>query len=196
MKISLITDGIYPYVIGGMQRHSFYLAKYLAKNGVKVDLYHTNKQKKWQIDNLEGFTELELRNITNICIPYPQLKFKFPGHYLLTSYLYSRKIFKILRKKPSDFIYTKGLAGWETIRKRKSGKISTRVGVKVHGYEMYQFAPNWKIKLQHLLLRPAFEYVNQNADFVFSYGGKITDIISSKLLIDESKIIEIKLYTF
>jgi hypothetical protein len=29
MKIALLSDGIAPYVLGGMQRHSFYLAKYL-----------------------------------------------------------------------------------------------------------------------------------------------------------------------
>ena len=35
MRIALITDGIAPYVIGGMQKHSFYLAKYFAKNHMK-----------------------------------------------------------------------------------------------------------------------------------------------------------------
>ena len=40
MKIALITDGIYPYVMGGMQKHSYFLAKYLAKNKIKIDLYH------------------------------------------------------------------------------------------------------------------------------------------------------------
>ena len=42
MRVALITDGIYPYVIGGMQKHSFYIAKYLAKNRVYVDLFHFN----------------------------------------------------------------------------------------------------------------------------------------------------------
>ena len=36
MKISLFTNGIYPYVLGGMQKHSFNLAKYFAKNGILV----------------------------------------------------------------------------------------------------------------------------------------------------------------
>ena len=37
MQIALITDGIAPYVLGGMQKHSFYLAKYFAKNKIKKD---------------------------------------------------------------------------------------------------------------------------------------------------------------
>ena len=40
MKVALITDGINPYVIGGMQKHSTYLAKHLVQNGVKLDLFH------------------------------------------------------------------------------------------------------------------------------------------------------------
>ncbi|WP_081782592.1 hypothetical protein [Marinilabilia salmonicolor] len=40
MRIALLTDGIYPHIMGGMQKHSYYLAKYLARAGVKVDVYH------------------------------------------------------------------------------------------------------------------------------------------------------------
>ena len=40
MHIALLTDGIFPFVIGGIQKHSYYLVKYLAQEGIKVDLYH------------------------------------------------------------------------------------------------------------------------------------------------------------
>ena len=40
MKIALISDGIYPYVIGGMQKHSASLGVELVKLGYSVDLYH------------------------------------------------------------------------------------------------------------------------------------------------------------
>ena len=32
MRIALITDGIMPFVTGGMQKHSSYIAKYFTKN--------------------------------------------------------------------------------------------------------------------------------------------------------------------
>ena len=51
--------------------------------------------------------------------------------------------------------------------------------MKFHGYEMYQFAPNLKIKLQHLLLRPFVKWNIKHADHVYSYGGKITTIIEN-----------------
>ena len=40
MKIALISDGIYPYVIGGMQKHSSSIGVELVKLGYSVDLCH------------------------------------------------------------------------------------------------------------------------------------------------------------
>jgi hypothetical protein len=40
MKVALITGGILSYVMGGMQRHSYYLSKYLSHSYAKVELYH------------------------------------------------------------------------------------------------------------------------------------------------------------
>ena len=66
---------------------------------------------------------------------------------------------------------------------------NAKVGVKFHGYEMFQHAPNFKTKLQFCMLRPFVKFLNINADFVFSYGGKITNI--KNLGIPKRKIIEI-----
>lgn len=190
MRISLLTDGIFPYVIGGMQKHSFYLAKYLAKRGVYVDLYHTN-QSKLDIDKLELFTEEEKKFIRPFVIPFPKAG-KLPGHYLKASYLYSEAIYNILKKQePSDFIYAKGFSAWKLIEEKKKGLKCAPVGVKFHGYEMFQKAPDFKSYLSaKLLLQKPVLYNNKNADYVFSYGGKITDIIKG-LNIPSSHIIEI-----
>ena len=40
MKVLMITDGINPFVIGGMQKHSANLAKHLTLSGCKVTLVH------------------------------------------------------------------------------------------------------------------------------------------------------------
>ena len=52
MRVALITDGISPYVLGGMQKHSYYLVKYFAKNKIHVDLVHYNDS-KFDISKLE-----------------------------------------------------------------------------------------------------------------------------------------------
>ena len=70
MRIALITDGISPYVIGGMQKHSFYLAKYFAKHQIQVDLIHYNHS-DFDIKHLEFFTNEEQSYINSIVIPKP-----------------------------------------------------------------------------------------------------------------------------
>ncbi len=192
MRIALLTDGIWPYVLGGMQKHSYYLCKYLAQKGVKVDLYHFNDS-KYDINALEFFSEEEKKNITSIVLKFPKGK-SFPGHYVWKNYQYSKLIYIQLEDKLQyyDFIYTKGFTGWHTINQKKKRKITCApIGVKFHGYEMFQVSPNFKTKLQHIfLLRPWVKYISKQADKVFSYGGKITDVIKS-IGVSEKQIIEL-----
>ena len=192
MRIALITDGIWPYVLGGMQKHSYYLCKYLAQQNVYVDLYHFN-QSNYDISKLEFFTEEERIYINSIIIDFPK-SLPFPGHYIYNSYKHSKLIFEAIKDKLPiyDFIYTKGFTGWVLINQKSNGKIKcAKIGVKFHGYEMFQKAPDFKIKLQHFfLLRNPVKIISQKADIVFSYGGKITDIIRS-LDVTPEEIIEL-----
>lgn len=164
-----------------MQKHSYYLCKYLAQNKVNVDLVHFNSS-SYDILKLEFFSEEEKKYITSIIVDFPKGS-GLPGHYIRKSYLHSKLIFKALKDKIQyyDFIYTKGFTGWYLIEQKKAGKIKCcKVGVKFHGYEMFQRSPDLKTKLQHIfLLRKPVKYISQNADAVFSYGGKITEIIKS-----------------
>jgi len=89
-----------------------------------------------------------------------------------------------------DLIYSKGFSSWRLLQKQKELRIKPKIGVKFHGYEMYQFSPNLKIKMQHFMLRPFVKKLNNKADYVFSYGGKITNIIKD-LGVPNNKIIEI-----
>lgn len=190
MRISILTDGIFPYVIGGMQKHSYYLLKYLVKRGVHVDLYHTN-QSKLDINKLELFTEEEKKLIRAIVIPFPKGG-KLPGHYLKASYAYSEAIFNALKRQDaSDFIYAKGFTAWKLIEEKKKGFKCPPIGVNFHGFEMFQRSPDLKSYLSaKLLLQKPVLYNTANADYVFSYGGKITDIVK-QTGVPAAKIIEI-----
>ena len=191
MRIALITDGIAPYVLGGMQKHSFYLAKYFAKNKIYVDLIHYNDS-KYDINLLEFFTAEERTYINSIVLKFPKSA-KFPGHYLYKSYKYSCMVFDAIKDSLStyDFIYTKGFTGWKLISEKHKGNITCcKIGVKFHGYEMFQIAPEPKTKLQQFLLRPFVKKISQQADIVFSYGGKITDIIKT-IGVNPKQIVEI-----
>ena len=191
MKIALLTDGIHPYVIGGMQRHSYYLVKYLAKNEVYVDLYHTWQNKEVDIHQLAVFSEAEKKFIRSIVIDFPKAG-RLPGHYLVESYQYSEKIFNELKRNIAvDFIYVKGFSGWKLLEEKNKGMTLPPTGVNFHGYEAFQKTASIKSKIeQNLLLKKPILFNVRNTDYVFSYGGKITTIIQ-QLGISENHIIEI-----
>lgn len=193
MRIALITDGIWPYVLGGMQKHSYYLCKYLARNKVHVDLVHFN-QSAFNIGKLEFFTDQEKEFIHPRVISFPASRLRFPGHYIYDSWRYSKRVFQALKNELAgyDLIYTKGFTGWYLIDQKTSGKITCGpIGVKFHGYEMFQPPPDWKIRIQHmLLLRWPVRRLSRHADLVFSYGGKITDIVRS-IGVASSRIVEL-----
>lgn len=191
MKVALITDGITPYVIGGMQKHSFYLAKYLARQKVQVDLFHYNAF-SLDISKLNIFSEEEKAYITSHVLQFPTSA-RFPGHYMYRSYRYSAMIYDLILPKLDsyDFIYTKGFAGWKLIQAKHAGRISCcDIGVKFHGYEMFQAPPSFKSRLQRQLLRLYAKSITLKADKVFSYGGKITSLIRSLGVLPE-RIIEL-----
>jgi glycosyltransferase involved in cell wall biosynthesis len=191
MRIAIISDGVHPYVVGGMQRHTYYLCKYLSLSGIKVTLYHFNNS-NLDINKLDIFSEKERENIESIVVPFPSSN-KLPGHYIRDSYKYSCLIYELIKDRLNefDFIYSKGFSAWKLIQLKSRKKIDCPpIGVKFHGYEMFQKQADFKSFLQSYLLRGPVRWISKNADYVFSYGSKITQIIES-LGIPQNKIIEI-----
>lgn len=190
MRIALLTDGIWPYRIGGMQKHSYYLVKYFAQQGVHVDLYHMNDS-KYDISKLEFFTEEEKRFITSFVFTFPN-KGKWPWHYLQESYLHSKMMYEtFIKQSPVDFIYSKGYTGWYFIKQKQSGNNLPPIGLRLHGYEIFQQGKGLINVYRKYLYLPLMQYLNNKADYVYSYGGGITDIIKNNLPQTANKIIEV-----
>jgi len=190
MRIALLTDGIYPYVMGGMQKHSYFLVKFFAQNAVFVDLYHLN-QSQQDIHALSCFSEEEKKYITSYVFEFPKAG-KLPGHYAKESYLYSSLLYEEFIKHPQpDFIYAKGYVGMRFMEEKKKGVSLPPIGVRLHGYEIYQPTQSLKVKIWNKIYKNIVEFNNKNADFVYSYGGKITDLITKNLQIAKAQIIEI-----
>lgn len=189
LNILFLTDGIPPYVIGGMQKFSLVLSKLLAQKGHQVTLAHCGhiNQSKFESDISQVYSESELKNVTPVFVPFI-LKGKLPGHYIKSSQQYSKLLFDKFKPNLSDFdiIYAQGFTGYSFLQNRNQ----IPVYVNLHGYEMYQRAPNFKVKLQHFILRPIVKTLTQKADFVLSFGGKIDDILMNDLNINPHKIIE------
>lgn len=191
MKIAILSDGFYPFVTGGMQRHSYFLIKYLARKKVQLRVYFCiQNDLNFQSTIQKIFSEEELAFIEFVEISF-NFKSLFPGYYLIESYFYSKRIYEHLMKDIAtfDFIYSKGFTAWYLLKHKQN--YFPKIGIKLHGYEMYQYAPDLRTKLQHYLLRIPAHFVTQNADVVFSYGGKITEILMYQLGVQRTKIIEL-----
>jgi glycosyltransferase involved in cell wall biosynthesis len=173
-----------------MQKHSYYLVKYFALHGVYVDLYHMNDSKH-DINKLEFFTEEEKKFITPFIFTFPN-KGKWPWHYLLESYLHSKMMYEAFVKRPSvDFIYSKGYTGWYFLKQKKKGEKLPPIGLRLHGYEIFQQGRGAINLYRKYLYLPLMKYLNNKADYVYSYGGGITDIIKNNLPETANKIIEV-----
>lgn len=190
MRIAIICDGVHPYVIGGMQRHTYYLVKYLSRLGVRITLLHYNNS-KMDISKLEVFGEQERANIENIVLEFPKGD-GLPGHYVRASFDYSVKCYESIKDRINefDFIYTKGFSGWKLIKEKKKHPEWPPISVKFHGYEMFQKQADTKSLLKSYVLRRPVRWITLNADYVFSYGSKITEIIKS-LGTEVKRIVEI-----
>lgn len=177
MKVALLTDGVSPIVTGGMQKHSFYLAKYLAINKINVDIYHcTLGKKEPQLKSL--FTEEEWAYIEEIKVGFPTKGF-LPFQYIRNSYAYSLSLLEAFKQRePVDFIYAQGFTAYAFFKEKKKGNIQAPIGVNFHGLEMFQLAEGWKSKLTQYLFKGPVKYNIQHADYVYSLGGKLTGILN------------------
>ncbi len=189
MNILLLTDGITPFVTGGMQRHSYNLADYLTRAGHRVHLVHCVSHDKPTRSIAEV---LGVRNgLTEDCLYFPAPG-KIPGHYVRESYQYSVKVFNAVKEKLQsfDFVYAKGFTAWELLRQRDNGIKSPPIGVNFHGYEMFQPASGWRARMEQRLLRKPVRENMQRADVLFSYGGKVIDVMLAAGC-DAGKIVEV-----
>lgn len=195
MRILLLTDGIFPYETGGMQKHSYYLAKYLLKKDHSICLVHSiqkanaNKERKnifdvLEIENKNKFNEIQLLFPTSI---------KFPGHYLYNSYRYSKLVYKSIKSilKNFDYIYIQGFAGWHLLNQIHSLSIINKIKVitNFHGLEMFQLNVGFRAKMQSVLLRHFVKSILHKSPYIHSLGGKLTKILQQNLGINASKII-------
>ncbi|MGZ6490669.1 MAG: glycosyltransferase family 4 protein [Bacteroidia bacterium] len=173
-----------------MQKHSYYLVKYLARNGVEVDLYHLNDS-GLDISKLEYFTPEEKKYIRSFVFTFPS-KGKWPWHYISESRAYSKMLYEQFKKNgPVDFIYGKGYTAWHFIKQKIKGKKLPPIGIRLHGYEIFQPSNNLLTRYRNFLYKPLVKFLNENADHIYSYGGGITDIIKQNVANSENKIIEV-----
>ena len=176
-RIALLTDGIFPLVIGGMQKHSYFLLKYLLKNDVKVVLFHPGGKGK-----IKDHLDVQLWPLLDErIIPFPE-KGLLPGSYLRRSYVFSQRISDAIQHEEDlDFIYAQGFSGWDLIDKKRKGKFFPSIGLNFHGLEMFQKAKGFKQRLIQRYFQGPVRFNMEYADVCYSLGARITDLIKREV---------------
>jgi glycosyltransferase involved in cell wall biosynthesis len=191
MRLALLTDGVFPHVVGGIQKHSAHLAGYLARAGVEVELHHLPGDDREAAAALAGFAEADRERIDSHLSVWPS-PLRLPGHYLRACRAHSAALFENLRPGLGrlDAIYAQGLTGLACTAARRRGELTVPVAVNPHGLEPFQRSGTWKEALRARLLSGIVRESLVDADLAISLGGGLTDILTG-LGIPREKIAEV-----
>lgn len=170
MKAILVCDGLFPLQIGGMQKHTTLLARYLLRAGVELTLVHPHRNEDVQ----PLFAEEALKPVL-IAVAWPASP-PFPGHYLWKNYRFSALVRQALLDSghPPAPVYVQGFAGWKLISDPLPG---FPVLLNFHGLEMFQLLQGSRNRVQAAMLRQPARMLLRKARGVVSLGGKLADII-------------------
>lgn len=171
MKVALTTDGVFPQVVGGMARHSCYLARNLAAGGADVWVFHPGPK--------PAFDDAQIREVL---VEMPSHRHK--GHYIRETWEYSKRIAAALQRSGTRFEagYAQGTTMWALWDRKNFPAI-----VNPHGLEMFQAIGRGET-LRALPFRWIMRTQMKRADKVVSLGGRLTDLIKIKCEIPVSKI--------
>lgn len=187
MRIALLSDGVFPFVNGGMQVHSYQFCLALLQQGCKVDLFHCLPKSKnivsWP-DAIQKYINKELRIHT---VEFP-VSIKFPGHYLYNSFRFSKNIHKQLKPllNDVDLIYAQGLTAWHLLLNRED--IKPPVYVNLHGFNMYQKSYSFKEKFQNALFKRITNKILLKTDRIVLLDDSLK-LLLKDLAIDKNKFI-------
>ena len=185
LRLLMLTDGLAPFVPGGMQQHSLMLAKHLAPLVQSICLLHCGKTNGNVPSSSEVLIELgNPRNVEVIGFPFED-RGKMPGHYLRASRRLSQKYLRTVGDLSQfDAIYAQGLTGDAFLGRHP------KTMVNLHGLNMFQKSFSLEERIQKKLLRPVFRKQIRGAWRNVSLGGELSKILLDQGAVPES-IVEI-----
>lgn len=185
MHVLFLADGLFPFVVGGMQKHSTMLIKHLAPLVDQITVCtcgEINALPPSKGDILEELVTSK-DNIQVLTCTFED-RGKFPGHYLRASRKLSRTFLNLSGDVSQyDCIYAQGLTGDAFLEKHP------RVLVNLHGLEMFQPAYSLKECFAKRLMRPTFKRQIRRSWKVVSLGGRLSDILKANGARDEQVVV-------
>ena len=172
IRLLFLSDGLAPFVTGGMQQHSALLVKYLAPLVEHITLLHCGPVNGDVPDSKDVSDAIgNPSNVRIIGVPFVD-RGKLPGHYLRASKRLSQAYFyEVGDLDAFDGIYAQGLTGDAFLGKHP------KLMVNLHGLNMFQPDFNMRERLAKRLTRPLFKKQLSGSWRSVSLGGRLTDIL-------------------
>lgn len=179
MRIAIFADGLFPYVVGGMQKFTSLSAKHLAIEGVHCHVFYINHScypaaRSVHAELFDGSPSISLHPVVS-----PR-RIYFPGHCYLTCWRNSASLLDafLQSRVTVDFIYSHGYAGWRACQARRAGNAAIPpVGVHAHGIEALQENMDWFATVKSTFAPVWQSQILRLADINLSLGGALDDVI-------------------
>ena len=180
MKILFLTDGIFPFQLGGMQKHSLMLIRQFADRLIDLRVVHCGGL-DYSPEAFSGlFSHEQQKHVSETYVKFPKTD-PFPGHYIRESKAYSKNAYFELEPDlhSFDLIYAQGFTAWHFIKEKHRKQFNCPITVNFHGLEVFQTAPSLKVMAEYTLLKNSVKWNLRNADYVYSFGGQIDAILNA-----------------
>lgn len=160
LRIVLCTDGVFPFAMGGMQRHSRLLAEHLSSiPGIRLIVIHPHAPGIFK-------PGLSIEEVPIAPIDEQRV-------YLKELWGYSGRVAAELDRLQPDVVLSQGFCVWKDIE-----RYSSRLITMPHGLEMFQ-GLTIKDRLMGLPFRLLVRHVARRSARVVSLGGKLTALLAS-----------------
>jgi glycosyltransferase involved in cell wall biosynthesis len=181
MQLALLTNGLFPWVVGGIQKHTCNLVREWVRLGVDVTVYFCDDT-AYPADGviLDSLAPSGDQPRLRLMRYQPKRATYFPFHHYVECYWDSVAMDRLMDKEalPADFIYIQGYHGLEVFRQKRRGKKYPPIGVNLHALNGWQ--DSW-FSLQESVLkmigRPFEWFSLRNCDVALSLSDRIDDII-------------------
>ena len=173
MKLLFLSDGLPPFVLGGMQQHSLMMVKHLAPLVEEITLLYCGLPNE---PPPQASVVLKLLgnpvNVKVIGVEFQDNSF-LPGHYVRASIHYSSKLLFAIKESLSsyDLVYAQGFTGYAFLG-RHDNLVSN-----LHGLNMFQKSFSIRELIEKTILRKIARIILLKSSYCISLGGKLTDIL-------------------
>ncbi|MDP2024890.1 glycosyltransferase family 4 protein [Sulfuriferula sp.] len=176
MRVAIVNHGIFPFLMGGMERHTHFLAKHMAESGVEVDVL-VPELKPEQRETFDGQAN-----------PYRLVEFPWPDSrlWLRANYQYSRLAAAHLTANSFDAIYCQGFNAWGYLADPSRDRRALTL-YNPHGLEMFKTV-GFEQSAKSFPMRWAAREQARLADRVISLGGGLTDEVRRFLKVGDDRI--------